>query len=173
MIHHFTSHEQVEVAAVYTNKASAGVVERAKGLDTTVRVWINDDFQDGQEVVKALREDQADWVILAGFLRKIPSSILKSFTGKIINIHPSLLPKYGGKGMYGAHVHKAVIENFEAESGITIHLVNEVYDEGEIIAQFKTEIAKGETAASLEEKIKVLEHAHFPPTVESYILNQE
>jgi phosphoribosylglycinamide formyltransferase-1 len=122
-------------------------------------------------LISICMEHEVKWVVLAGFLKKIPEVFIQNFDKKIINIHPSLLPKYGGKGMYGDHVHKAVLDNFEAETGITIHLVNEDYDKGEIIAQFSIKIDRLESLESLRIKIRNLEHEMFPHVLEKHILN--
>jgi len=115
-------------------------------------------------------KQEADYVVLAGFLLKIPSNIIEAFPNKIINIHPALLPKYGGKGMYGMHVHNAVKENNEPETGITIHFVNENYDEGAIIFQATTKLESSDSAEDIAQKIHTLEYKHFPKVIESVIL---
>jgi phosphoribosylglycinamide formyltransferase-1 len=117
-----------------------------------------------------LVDRKIDFIVLAGFLRKIPSDVTERFAHRIINIHPALLPKFGGKGMYGGHVHNAVIQNRELESGITIHLVNDFYDEGEILFQAKCAVDKDDTPSSLAAKIHRLEHEHFAPEVEKWII---
>lgn len=170
---HFESNNAIDVVAVYTNNSKAGVIKRAEKLDVPSIVFSNEDFVSEEKVLNQLESDKADYIVLAGFLKKIPDAIVSRYSDRIINIHPSLLPKYGGKGMYGSNVHKAVIEAREKESGITIHLVNEDYDKGEILKQFQVKIEQGETTHSLEEKIKQLEHQHFATTIETYILNQK
>ncbi|HRP54182.1 MAG TPA: formyltransferase family protein, partial [Fluviicola sp.] len=129
----------------------------------------NTAFVDGQELINLLRQHEIEWIVLAGFLRKISPELIAHFTNRIINIHPSLLPKYGGKGMYGMHVHEAVIEAKEPTSGITIHLVNEEFDKGEILAQYTTNLSNSDTPATLAQKIHALEHQFFPTIVEQTI----
>ncbi|MFQ3579950.1 MAG: formyltransferase family protein, partial [Bacteroidales bacterium] len=127
------------------------------------------DFYNTDIVLKQLTTLKIDYIILAGFLWLIPSNLINTFENKIINIHPSLLPKYGGKGMYGDYVHKAVIENKETFSGITIHLVNEQYDQGQILFQAKTEVSPNDTPHSLAQRIHELEYKYFPEIIEKYI----
>ena len=126
-------------------------------------------FYKSDKVVDVLKGSKVDLVVLAGFLWKVPSNLIQAYSGQIINIHPALLPKYGGKGMYGMNVHKAVIEAKEAESGITIHYVNEVYDDGEVIAQSKCKLSAQDDAESLAQKIHALEYEHFPKVIEEVI----
>jgi phosphoribosylglycinamide formyltransferase 1 len=121
------------------------------------------------QFIEFLKVEKIDLVILAGFLLKLPVEFVKAFPNRIINIHPSLLPKYGGKGMYGNRVHSAVLENKEKESGITIHLVNEEYDEGEILVQEKCEVLQDDTIETLAQKIQKLEHEHFPKAIEKFL----
>lgn len=121
------------------------------------------------KVIQTLQDDNTDWIVLAGFLWLIPSYIIKRFPNRIINIHPALLPKYGGKGMYGARVHEAVIQNEERESGISIHYVNEQYDEGHIIFQAKCSVSEHDTADTLASRIHQLEYEHYPLIIEKLI----
>ena len=165
--HYFKRHETIHVYEVFSNKADAYVHERAKKLAIPSNTFGKDAFVHYGFLEKL---QKIDYIILAGFLWLIPQQIIKAFRNKIINIHPALLPKYGGKGMYGAHVHRAVIEGEEKESGITIHLVNEEYDKGQILFQAKCAIEEGETVDSLEAKIHQLEYEHFPKVIEEYIL---
>lgn len=172
--HYFADEPQVKVVAVYTNKGTAGVIERMKPLGVPVKVFQNEDFTgDAATLLKALQKDQTEYIILAGFLRKIPTPLIETYSERIINIHPALLPKFGGKGMYGARVHQAVHEAQEHESGITVHLVNEVYDEGEIIAQKKCDLHVNDTPKTIESKVRQLEMDHFPQIIASYILNEK
>ena len=126
-------------------------------------------FYDSNDTVERLKAANIDLIVLAGFLWILPESLVKAFPDKIINIHPALLPKFGGKGMYGMNVHKAVIEAKEKESGISIHFVNEHYDKGEIIAQYKCPVSENDTAETLAEKIHELEYKHFPETIEKLL----
>jgi phosphoribosylglycinamide formyltransferase-1 len=132
-------------------------------------VFGKDDFYHGDNILNSLKALSPDLIVLAGFLWKVPNKITQSFPHKIINIHPALLPKYGGKGMYGEHVHRAVIESGDVESGITIHYVNEHYDEGDIIMQAKCAIQPNDTPDTLAQKIHTLEYDHFPVTIEQLI----
>lgn len=169
IIKSFKDSENIEVTKVFCNKKEAGVYERCKRLNVPCEWFSKDAFFNSSRVVSNLRL-HADWVILAGFLWKIPQNMIDAYPNKIINIHPALLPKYGGKGMYGMNVHKAVKENNETETGITIHFVNENYDEGAIIFQAKTQLNSYDTPESIAQKIHVLEYEHFPKIIEETIL---
>lgn len=150
-----------EVKLIITNSAKAGVIERAHRLGIPVFVWDAADIAGSENFISFLKKNEIDFIILAGYLKKIEASLIHHFENKIINIHPSLLPKYGGKGMYGHHVHEAVIAAKESESGITIHYVNEHYDEGKVIAQFTCALGAADTVESLQKKIQTLEHENF------------
>jgi len=171
IIKHFKNHDKVTVSLVLSNKKDAFVLERAKKFNIDYEVFNRSQFYESDEVYNLLNEHAIDYIILAGFLWLIPNNLIDAYNQKIINIHPSLLPKYGGKGMYGNKVHEAVISNLESESGITIHLVDEIYDNGEILCQQKVSISKEDTPDSLASKIHKLEHEHFPKTIEDFILN--
>ncbi|WP_370088443.1 phosphoribosylglycinamide formyltransferase [Ekhidna sp.] len=166
---YFDTHPNIQVKEILSNKPDAFVHERARKLDIPSSTFTRDQFRDSSFIK---RLEDIDYIILAGFLWLIPQFLVKSFPNRIINIHPSLLPKFGGKGMYGDHVHKAVIEAGEKESGITIHLVNEEYDKGKILFQAKCEVEPSDTPDSLASKIHSLEYTHFPKTIESYIVAQ-
>ena len=170
LIHFFQNHAQIEVKLLVCNKADAPVVAKAESLGIEVLVFSNEEFESGLTVLQELDYRAIDWIILAGFLRKIPVNIIRGYQNRIMNIHPSLLPKYGGKGMYGRFVHEAVIGAKELKSGISIHLVDEEFDQGEILAQFETELTPTDTSDSLAEKIHSLEHKHFPIIVERTVL---
>jgi len=172
LIHFFQNHPQIEVKTLVCNKTDAPVVAKAESLGIEVLVFSNEEFESGLTVLQELDYREIDWIILAGFLRKIPVNIIRGYQNRIINIHPSLLPKYGGKGMYGRFVHEAVIGAKELKSGISIHLVDEEFDQGEILAQFETELTPTDTWDSLAEKIQSLEHKHFPIIVERTVLNE-
>jgi len=159
----------IKIELLVVNKANAYVVERAKQLNVKSVYFNREDFYSSDKVVECLLENQIDFIVLAGFLWLIPDNILKEYPNKIINIHPALLPNYGGKGMHGHHVHEAVIAAKEQESGITIHYVNEKYDEGNIIFQAKCSITPEDTADSLAEKIHLLEKEHFPKVIDSLL----
>lgn len=166
---YFSDHEQIAVSQILSNKVDAYVLERAKNLNIPSYTFTKSDYQK-ETFINQLKE--ADYIVLAGFLWLIPDYLIKAFPNKIINIHPALLPKYGGKGMYGQHVHMAVIDAGEKESGITIHLVNEEYDKGEILFQAKCEVTDKDTPDSLAQKIHALEQVHFPKVIEEYVLKQ-
>ncbi|MFK7899268.1 MAG: phosphoribosylglycinamide formyltransferase [Cyclobacteriaceae bacterium] len=166
---HFQNHPSIEVSLLLTNKANAGAIERVEKYDVPTHVFSRPDFYDSSTVIDTLKEQKIDLVVLAGFLWLVPKTLVTAFPNKIINIHPALLPKYGGKGMYGEHVHQAVVENKEAESGITIHYVNEHYDEGNIIFQASCEVISTDTPADVAKKIHQLEHTHFSVEIEKIL----
>lgn len=167
------SGSDIQVALLISNRKEAGAISlaRSKGLET--HFFSNEVIMLATPVLELLKKEKIDWIVLAGFLRKIPTLLIEHYPDRIINIHPSLLPKYGGKGMYGKKVHQAVIAAGEKESGISIHLVNEAYDEGQILKQGKCTIEAGETAESLEAKIRKLEHDLFPVVIESFIKSSQ
>ena len=167
---YFTRSPDVEVVFVCTNNKNAFIVSRAKKLNIPIVYTTKNDLSNFSDLHKALENYSVDYIILAGFLLKIPFEMVDSYPKKIINIHPSLLPKYGGKGMYGDNVHRAVLENKETESGITIHFVNKNYDEGEVILQKKCDVSIHETIEGLEKKIHNLEFEYFPKTIETILL---
>ncbi len=166
---HFESSLTARVVLVVTNNPHAFVLERAKKLSIATQIFSKQAVSEATELIKALKQAQVDWVVLAGFLLKIPPALIDAYPEKIINIHPALLPKYGGKGMYGNFVHQAVVNNHEVETGITIHYVNEQYDEGAIIFQSKTAVLPLDTAKDVAEKIAKLEKAYFPLVIEQLI----
>ena len=165
IVHYFHSKPDVTIAAVLTNKRDAKVLDRCNKLNINALYFNRTAFQTTDCVLNILKTFDPDLIILAGFLWKIPEKIIKTFSDKIVNIHPALLPKHGGKGMYGMKVHQAVKENKEAETGITIHYVNENYDEGAIIHQVKTEILANDSAETIAQKVHELEYEHFPKTI--------
>ncbi|ATA68235.1 phosphoribosylglycinamide formyltransferase [Capnocytophaga cynodegmi] len=165
----FKDDKNIQVNLILSNNPKAGVLERAKRLQIPSIVFDRQAFYHSEIVLDIIQSQNPDLIILAGFLWKFPENIIKNFPNKIINIHPSLLPKYGGKGMYGGFVHQSVIENREPESGITIHYVNENYDEGTIIFQTQTEVSANDTPETLAEKIHQLEYEHFPKVIASLL----
>lgn len=170
IIEHFNAHpHKAQVVAVYCNNPRAYVIERCKQLNVLCRVFNRKDFYENNQVLSWLKEDNAELIVLAGFLWLIPAELIRAFPDQIINIHPALLPAYGGKGMYGHHVHEAVIANKEMQSGITIHLVNEEYDKGKILFQATTPVTPDDTPDTLAQKIHLLEHTHFPQVIEAYL----
>lgn len=171
LISYFNQHDTAKVVFVLTNNPHAGVINRCKRLAVPVFVMANSEFENPDNVLQLLNKNQVDVIVLAGFLRKIHPRLIDAFPNSIINIHPALLPSFGGKGMYGDKVHQAVINAKEKESGISIHFVNDEYDEGKIIFQAKCAVDKHETVLSLAEKIHQLEHQHFPKVLEQLLLN--
>ncbi len=170
IINHFRTNAYIEVAAVLTNKNTAPVIERCKRLKVPAIYFNKSAFIDSNVILDFLNSQEPDLIVLAGFLWKIPEGLVASFPNKIVNIHPALLPKYGGKGMYGSKVHEAVKENGETETGITIHFVNENYDEGAIIYQAKTNLLPNDTPEQIAEKVHALEYEHFPKVLEKLLL---
>ena len=165
---YFKGNPEVEIANVVCNNPQAYAIERAKNLGIPVRMITKAEFN-SPEFTQEMADLQLDLIVLAGFLWKIPASLIQAYPHRIVNIHPALLPKYGGKGFYGEHVHEAVVAAKEAFSGITIHYVNEIYDNGEIVLQAYTALEPGETPDSLAAKIHKLEQAYFPVAIEQLI----
>lgn len=154
---------------VFSNKKDAPVLEKAQKLEIQTYTFNRAEFYESEDVLNLLKAEKIDFVVLAGFLWLIPEKMIRLFPNKIINLHPALLPKFGGKGMFGSRVHEAVLEAAEKESGITIHYVSEKYDEGQVIFQAKCDISADETAESLAHKIHALEHRYLPETVEKLV----
>ena len=169
LIKFFQNRENASVIQVLSNNPRAKVLERCKILNVSALIFNKIAFTQTNDVLNILKASNPDLIVLAGFLWKIPENILIEFPNKIINIHPALLPKYGGKGMYGKHVHEAVVINKEKESGITIHFVNEHYDEGAIIFQAKCDVLATDSAEDVAAKIHQLEMEHFPLVVEKLL----
>lgn len=169
IINHFKDNSQVEVSLILSNNGEAFVLERARKLNVESLVFDRNDFYNSDRIVDLLTQKNIDLVVLAGFLWLIPPSLIEKFPDAIINIHPALLPKYGGKGMYGMKVHEAVISSGDCQSGITIHYVNEKYDQGSIIFQAKCDIVAEDTPDSLAEKVHELEYKHFPKIIEQLL----
>ncbi|GGF64574.1 phosphoribosylglycinamide formyltransferase [Wenyingzhuangia marina] len=165
---YFSTHKNVKITYILSNKKDAFVLERAKNLGIKSKVFSNKEMKEQVDLLNLLKVE-ADFIILAGFLLKVPENIIEAFPNRIINIHPALLPNYGGKGMYGMHVHRAVKENNEPETGITIHYVNENYDEGAIIFQAKTALTTDDTPETIADKIHLLEQEHFPRVIDEVI----
>ena len=169
LMEHFSDSTEVEIALVLTNNPDAFVLQRADNYEIPSHVFNRKEFYQSDEVLNLLKKLDIDFIVLAGFLWLIPKNLLEEFPNRIINIHPALLPKYGGKGMYGDHVHIAVLAAGDTEGGITIHFVNEHYDEGEYIYQGKYKIEKSDSLEMIKFKGQQLEHQHFPRVVESII----
>ncbi|OWP84423.1 phosphoribosylglycinamide formyltransferase [Flavobacterium davisii] len=168
IILHFKNNAKINVAQIYSNNINAKVLERAKNHEiptlTFTKEELNSDF-----ILEKLNDLKPDLIVLAGFLLKFPENIINAYPNQIINIHPALLPKYGGKGMYGMNVHQAVLENKEKETGITIHYVNKYYDEGAIIAQYITNIEGCQKAEEIATAVHLLEHTYFPVEIEKLL----
>ena len=168
---YFANNPEVEIANVVCNNPKAYSIERAKKLGIPLRMIDKEEFK-SEAFVKEMQGLNVDLIVLAGFLWKIPEALVKAFPKRIVNIHPALLPKYGGKGFYGEHVHEAVVAAKEAQSGITVHYVNELYDSGEIILQARVSLDENETPDSLAAKIHRLEQAYFPVAID-YVLRTQ
>jgi len=171
IIQYFQKDENIKVALVVCNNPNAGVTEIARIYNIPLQIISNETLQHPELILEQLEKFNINWIVLAGFLRKIPDAIIHQYHNHIINIHPALLPKFGGKGMYGDKVHEAVIQNNETETGITIHLVNEHYDEGQIIFQQKVAIDKNDTVETVRDKVRKSEHEHFPRVIQQFIHN--
>lgn len=165
---YFADNEQVVVDSLWSNKADAYALVRAANFGVETFVFDRQKFYQSTEVTDTLRKRKVDLIVLAGFLWLIPDNLIRNFT--IINIHPALLPKYGGKGMYGMNVHKAVVESGDKESGISIHYVNEKYDEGKLIFQAKCAIENGDTPEKVAAKVHALEYKYFPEVIEKVLM---
>jgi len=165
----FKANKSIEIVSILCNKKDAFVFQRAKKLGIASFHFANSDFREGNLIINLLKSQQVDIIVLAGFLLRIPQNLIDAFPKGIINIHPALLPKYGGKGMYGDNVHKAVEAAGDTKSGITIHLVNKNYDEGEHLCQLECDILNSDTYEEIAQKVHLLEYEHFPTTIEQYI----
>ena len=173
IINYFSGYEKVKITLLVCNKPDAGVIKIAEAATIPVLLIEKEQFFRGDAYVEILKEFGINLIVLAGFLWKVPKQLIATFPDKIINIHPDLLPNYGGKGMYGHFVHEAVIANEEKESGITIHFVNENFDEGKHIFQASCPVLPTDTPETLAARIHQLEHAHFAPIIETVIKNLE
>ncbi|RVU00167.1 phosphoribosylglycinamide formyltransferase [Mucilaginibacter limnophilus] len=169
IMEHFKRHNDAEVAIILTNNPQAYVLQRADNFEIPSHIFTRKEFYETEDVIRLLKNLNIDLIVLAGFLWLVPQSLLRAFPNKIINLHPALLPKYGGKGMYGDNVHKAILADKEEESGITIHFVDENFDEGEIIHQSRFKIEPGDTLEMIKFKGQQLEHHHFPRVVENLL----
>lgn len=170
IIRHFQKNDSIQVALVLSNKSDAYVLERAYRLGVPCNVFPKEDWIAGDEILAVLQETHIDFIVLAGFLVRVPDLLLHAYPNKIINIHPALLPKFGGKGMYGNRVHEAVVAAGEKETGITIHYINEHYDEGNIIFQATSPVLPEDSPESVAKKVHALEYEHFPFVVERLLL---
>ncbi len=172
ILEHFAGSETVAISLVVCNKPGAGVLDIAREFKVPSLLIEKDNFFRGDHYLAELKKSGIDFIVLAGFLWKIPSGLIGAYPGRIINIHPALLPKYGGKGMYGNHVHEAVIAAGEKESGITIHYVDEQYDHGKTILQATCPVTPDDSPASLAQKIHALEHQHYPKLIGELLQKQ-
>lgn len=169
IIQHFADRESADIALIVSNKPNAYVLQRAENHSIDHETVSRKDYKDAKTMLSLLALHDIDFIVLAGFLWLIPSFLTEAFPKKIVNIHPALLPQYGGKGMYGKHVHQAVFDNNERQSGITIHYVNENYDEGQIIFQETVDLLTTDTPDVIASKVLALEHEHFAKTIESIL----
>ena len=169
IIEHFKNHVSAKVSVIVCNNPEAGVLKIAEKENIPALIIEKEKFFRGDAYIKELKEKQIDLIVLAGFLWKVPDILIKEFPKKIINIHPALLPKHGGKGMYGSAVHEAVIAAKEKESGITIHFVDELYDHGKIIFRAKCPVLENDNPESLAQRIHALEHEHYPRVIEELV----
>ncbi|MBU3658952.1 MAG: phosphoribosylglycinamide formyltransferase [Flavobacteriales bacterium] len=172
LIHYFKKSSEVEIAAVLSTKENESVESLCKTEGINYESFAQKPIET-LELINFCDKNKTDWIILAGFLKKIPVELVQKFPNKIVNLHPSLLPKFGGKGMYGMHVHKAVLEAKEQKSGISIHFVNEEFDKGKIIAQFETDLSPNETPESLAAKIHELEMNYFPEVLKQLLITKK
>ncbi|TCD29123.1 phosphoribosylglycinamide formyltransferase [Pedobacter psychrodurus] len=169
LMEHFKRSNEIEISLVLTNNADAYVLQRADNFEIPTHIFDKNEFYKTDEVIDLLKNLEIDFVVLAGFLWLIPKNLIHAYPGRIVNIHPAILPKFGGKGMYGDHVHNAVMAAGETEGGITIHYVNENYDEGEYIYQAKYRIDKSDNLEMVKFKGQQLEHQHYPRVVETIV----
>jgi phosphoribosylglycinamide formyltransferase-1 len=167
---YFAENQAISIDLFLSNNPTAGVIERGKKLGIPTVLFDKKTFTKTDKIVELLKNQHIDYIILAGFLWLIPENLVKAFPNKIINIHPALLPKYGGKGMWGHFVHEAVVAAQETESGITIHYVNEHYDEGKVIFQAKCEVLPSDSPDEVARKVQLLEHKYFPEIIEKVLL---
>ena len=169
IINFFKENKKNEISIIFSNNKNAYVSQRAINHDIKYHIFSRPDFYNSDNVLKILKENNINFIVLAGFLWLIPEYLINEYPNKIINIHPALLPKYGGKGMYGMNVHKAVVENKESETGITIHYVNKEYDKGDILFQAKCPVSLNDTPEDVAKKIHELEYRHFPTIIEKLL----
>lgn len=169
IVKYFSSNPAVNVKLILSNKKEAYVLERAKRLGIKSVVFNKEQFANSNEIVDLLKKEQIDLIVLAGFLWLVPKNLVQAYPNKILNIHPALLPKYGGKGMYGAKVHEAVVANKETESGITIHTIDENYDEGSIILQKTCKVLPSDTPEQVAQKVHALEYEYYPQIIKQFL----
>ncbi|MDD2564355.1 MAG: phosphoribosylglycinamide formyltransferase [Salinivirgaceae bacterium] len=171
IVKHFKQHSYIDVSCIFTNNKDAYVLQRANKLNIPAYIFVANDIKQNGRIAETLENERIDFIILAGYMKLIPEWMVYKYKNRIVNIHPALLPKYGGKGMYGSHVHEAVINAQESETGITIHIVNNEYDKGGILYQASCPILPNDNPKTLAERIHKLEHQHYPRVIENYILS--
>jgi phosphoribosylglycinamide formyltransferase 1 len=171
IINYFLQHQSISVAAVFCNNPKAFVIERARRQDIPVFIFDRQELYDTKTILDLLTENQITHIVLAGFLWIMPAYLIRSFPGRIINIHPALLPKYGGKGMYGMRIHELVKKSGDRETGITIHEVNEAYDEGRVIFKSRCKVDSNDSPEEIADKVHSLEHVYYPQVIEKWINN--
>ena len=169
IMEHFKDHSVIEIGLIISNKENAGVFKHAKNFQVRSIVLSKAQIKNPSEIIELLNENNIDIIILAGYLKKIPDELIKAYPNKILNIHPALLPKYGGKGMYGLNVHKAVKANADLVSGPTIHLVNEEYDKGQILFQKEVQLMNTDAPEEIAAKVLKVEHAEYAKVIEGYV----
>jgi len=173
IIRYFKHHPEIEVGAVLSNRRKAGVLVKAQELAVPTYTFDKQSFYHTTDVLYILEQESIDYIVLAGFLMLVPEYLIQAFPWRIINIHPALLPKYGGQGMYGAAVHQAVLRGQEIETGITVHYVNAEYDKGVIIARFKCPVdLQKDTTETVQQRVHNLEYTYYPPVIEAVILGK-
>ena len=172
IVRYFAQSKSIKVAMVLSNHAHAGVHARVNALGVPSYTFTKEEFAAATPILAKLAESKVDFIVLAGFMSKIADALLAAFPDRIVNIHPALLPKFGGKGMYGHHVHEAVLAAGESESGITIHQVNAHYDEGKILFQASCPVLPDDTPDSLAQRVHQLEYAHYPQIIEQVLFDQ-
>lgn len=170
IISYFKGHLSIEVVLVISTSLQAGVVEVAAENNIPCFVFEDDEANDAKLILDVIRNEEINFVVLSGYMRKVPDAVTRALAGRMINIHPALLPKFGGKGMYGKHVHQAVKQAGEKQTGITIHFVNEHYDEGAVIFQANIDIHPNDTVEEIAKKVHALEYTHYPTIIEKTIL---
>jgi len=170
IIKYFRNHETIEIALLLSNNPQAYALERAKKFNIKSGVFNRSQFRESNEVLNKLEDHAITHIVLAGFLWLVPQNLIDAFPSHIVNVHPALLPKYGGKGMYGSNVHEAVRAANEIETGITIHIVDEHYDEGDILFQARCEVNSEDTPEAIAQKVHHLEHTHYPREIERWIM---
>jgi phosphoribosylglycinamide formyltransferase-1 len=170
---HFRNHDSIKISCLLSNNADAFALTRAENNQVPTFTFNRQEFRETETVLHYLQDKGVTHIVLAGFMWLVPQYLIQAYPNRIVNIHPALLPKYGGKGMYGDHVHNAVIENKEDESGITIHYVNEIYDDGKIIFQGRCKVLPNDDSDTLAQRIHQLEYEYYPKVVEAVVLNEK